>query len=79
MVLLDRIPHTAYGRMKPCRTVLADHMIPSYVASLASAMENLPAPLADAVAAELSGEVRALEREAENAGRVEDDLCDMEE
>jgi hypothetical protein len=34
MVLLDGIPQEAYGRIKLCRTVLSDHVIPNYLKSL---------------------------------------------
>lgn len=34
MVLLDGVPQEAYGRIKLCRTVLSDHVIPNYLKSL---------------------------------------------
>lgn len=39
-VLLEDMPHEAYGRMKVCRTMLQDHFIPSYNASLQSSMQR---------------------------------------
>jgi hypothetical protein len=41
MVLLDHVPQEAYGRIKLCRTVLSDHVIPNYLRSLASFLERL--------------------------------------
>jgi hypothetical protein len=41
MVLLDFVPQEAYGRIKLCRTVLSDHVIPNYLRSLASFLERL--------------------------------------
>ena len=41
MVLLDHVPQEAYGRIKLCRTVLSDHVIPNYLRSLASFMDKL--------------------------------------
>ena len=41
MVLLDGVPQEAYGRIKLCRTVLSDHVIPNYLRSLASFLERL--------------------------------------
>lgn len=41
MVLLDQVPQEAYGRIKLCRTVLSDHVIPNYLRSLASFLERL--------------------------------------
>jgi hypothetical protein len=41
MVLLDQVPQEAYGRIKLCRTVLSDHVIPNYLRSLASFLEKL--------------------------------------
>ncbi|KAK2079874.1 hypothetical protein QBZ16_002269 [Prototheca wickerhamii] len=43
MILLDNVPHTLYGRIRLCRQVLSDHIIPNYLASLESALERLPA------------------------------------
>ena len=41
MVLLDEVPQEAYGRIKLCRTVLSDHVIPNYLRSLSSFMDRL--------------------------------------
>jgi hypothetical protein len=41
MVLLDQVPQECYGRIKLCRTVLSDHVIPNYLRSLTSFLERL--------------------------------------
>lgn len=41
MILLDGIPQEAYGRIKLCRNVIHDHVIPNYVRSLDSAIERM--------------------------------------
>jgi len=41
MVLLDGVPQEAYGRIKLCRTVLSDHVVPNYLRSLATFQERL--------------------------------------
>lgn len=41
MVLLDNVPQDAYNRIKLCRTVLRDHIIPQYLNSLESAARIL--------------------------------------
>jgi hypothetical protein len=38
MILLDHVPNEAYCRIKLCRTVLSDHIIPEYLRSLESAV-----------------------------------------
>lgn len=38
MILLDALPQEAYGRIKLCRRVIADHIIPNYLKSLESAL-----------------------------------------
>ncbi|KAL6784896.1 hypothetical protein ACKKBG_A01580 [Auxenochlorella protothecoides x Auxenochlorella symbiontica] len=42
MMLLEAVPQTMYGRIRLCRDVLSDHIIPNYLASLDSALERLP-------------------------------------
>jgi len=36
MLLLDNVPQSLYGRMRPSTTILADHVIPNYMRSLHS-------------------------------------------
>lgn len=40
-MLLDRVPQQAYGRIKLCRRMLADHFIPCYLNALESAQREL--------------------------------------
>lgn len=40
-VLLDGIPQEAYGRVRLCNTMVADHFIPAYWASLGSVIASL--------------------------------------
>lgn len=60
MMLLDHVPHTLYGRIRLCRDVLSDHIIPNYLASLESALEKLPSSFQDSSESE-SDEADALE------------------
>ncbi|GAB4813184.1 hypothetical protein N2152v2_000230 [Parachlorella kessleri] len=39
--LLDWVPQEAYGRIKLCRRMLADHFIPTYLAAMESAQRRL--------------------------------------
>jgi hypothetical protein len=41
MVLLEGVPQEAYARIRLCRTVLSDHIIPSYLRSLESALRRV--------------------------------------
>lgn len=41
MVLLEGVPQEAYARIKLCRSVLADHVIPCYLRSLESALQRM--------------------------------------
>lgn len=58
-LLLDHVPQTAYGRMKLCRGVLLDHIIPSYLASMETAYANLPSVFQDLMREEREAEVAA--------------------
>jgi hypothetical protein len=41
MVLLDSVPQQAYARIKLCRTVLRDHIIPAYLPALQNAVAGM--------------------------------------
>ncbi|PSC74205.1 lipase class 3 family isoform B [Micractinium conductrix] len=41
MMLLEGVPQEAYARIKLCRSVLSDHIIPNYLRSLESALVGL--------------------------------------
>jgi len=40
MLLLDNVPQSLYGRMRPSTTILADHVIPNYMRSLHSFLKR---------------------------------------
>ncbi|CAL8464467.1 g4002 [Coccomyxa elongata] len=40
-VLLDNVPQEAYSRVKLCNTMVADHFIPAYLASMDAVIEGL--------------------------------------
>jgi len=42
MVLLDGVPQESYGRIRLCRTVLSDHVIPNYLRSLRTFVDRFP-------------------------------------
>lgn len=66
-LLLDHVPQTAYGRMKLCRGVLLDHIIPSYLASMETAYANLPAVFQDLMREQREAEAEAKARAARAA------------
>jgi hypothetical protein len=42
MILVDHVPQALYGKMRPSRTILSDHVIPNYLRSLHSFRKRHP-------------------------------------
>ncbi|EFN53573.1 hypothetical protein CHLNCDRAFT_136751 [Chlorella variabilis] len=74
MLLLDCVPQEGYARIKLCRTVLSDHIIPNYLRSLESALEHIqehalvvaPAPGGRAGAGDAAAAAAAAAAQAED-------------